>query len=218
MQVVVTAAVFVAGLCVGTGTAVAEVHVTADNAVRGANAVLTFRVPTKPDTQALTAQVSVGLPDVNWATTELMPGWTTRLDREPTQGTVRSVTWTAAPGMGIPTGHFGLFRVAITLPDAPNLSFPVTQTYTDGTVEHWDQSPLPGADVEHPAPTLILASGPPTGSDHPTPTPAAAAPSATAGVSTSPHAARDSTALGMAGVVLLVGAIASGVWLARGRV
>jgi hypothetical protein len=120
--------------------------------------------------------------------------------------------------MGIATGHFGLFRVAMTLPDTPNLSFPVTQTYTDGTVEHWDQSRLPGVDVEHPAPTLILASGPPTGSDHPTATPAAAAPSATAGVSTSPHAAWDSTALGMAGVVLLVGAIASGVWLARGRV
>ena len=108
--------------------------------------------------------------------------------------------------------------MAITLPNTPQLSFAVTQTYTDGTVEHWDQPPLPGADVEHPAPTLILASGPPTGSDHPTPTPAAATPSATAGVSTSPHPTPDSIALGMAGVVLLVGAIATGVWLARRRV
>ena len=180
--------------------------------------MLTFRVPTKPDTQALTTQVSVALPAVTSARTELMSGWTARLDHEPTQDTVRSVTWTAAPGVGIATGQFGLFRVAITLPNTPQLSFAVTQTYTDGTVEHWDQPPLPGADVEHPAPTLILASGPPTGSDHPTPTPAAATPSATAGVSTSPHPTPDSIALGMAGVVLLVGAIATGVWLARRRV
>ena len=169
--VAVITTALVAGLWAGTGTALAQVHVNADNAVRGADAVLTFRVPTKPDTQALTTQVSVALPAVTSARTELMSGWTARLDHEPTQDTVRSVTWTAAPGVGIATGQFGLFRVAITLPNTPQLSFAVTQTYTDGTVEHWDQPPLPGADVEHPAPTLILASGPPTAQRPPHPDP-----------------------------------------------
>ena len=47
--VAVITTALVAGLWAGTGTALAEVHVSADNAVRGADAVLTFRVPTKPE-------------------------------------------------------------------------------------------------------------------------------------------------------------------------
>ena len=99
------------------------------------------------------------------ATTELMPGWTSRLDRDPATGTVRAVTWTAAAGVGIAAGQFGLFRVAVMLPNTPKLSFAVTQNYSDGAVVHWDQPPLPGADPEHPRPTLTLASGRPIPSD-----------------------------------------------------
>jgi uncharacterized protein YcnI len=214
---VVSTAVLVAGLYVGSATAVAEVHVNADNAVRGGEAVLTFRVASKSDTRVLTTQVSVALPDVASAMTELMPGWTARLDREPATGTVRAVTWTAVPGVGIAAGQFGLFRVAVTLPNTPKLSFPVTQTYSDGTQVRWDQPPLPGADVEHPTPTLTLASGPPIRSDHTTPTPAAATPPAAAGVPAPSRATPDIVARGLVGAGLLVVAIATVVWLTTRR-
>ncbi|MFY9917274.1 MAG: DUF1775 domain-containing protein [Mycobacterium sp.] len=199
---VITTAV-VACLYAGSATAVAEVLVNADNAVRGEEAVLTFRVPGKADTRALTTQVSVALPDVAAATTEPMPGWTSRLDRDNATGTVRAVTWTAATGVGIEAGQFGLFRVTVTLPKAPKLSFAVTQNYSDGTVVHWDQPPLPGADPEHPRPTLTLASGPPDEG-----VPASSA---------SSRATSDIIARGLAGAVLLVGAIATGVWMSAWR-
>src|SRR5918996_2970311 len=103
---VVIAAMLVAGLYAGSATAVAEVNVNADNAVRGGEAVLTFRVPSKSDTRAITTQVSIALPDVASATTELMPGWTARLDRDPATDTIRAVTWSAAAGVGIEAGQF----------------------------------------------------------------------------------------------------------------
>ena len=210
-------AALAACLYTGTGTAVAEVHVNADNAARGEEAVLTFRVPSKADTRTLTTQVSVALPDVATATTEPMPGWTARLDRDPATGTILAVTWTAGAGVGIAAGQFGLFQVAVRLPDTPKLSFPVTQTYSDGTVVHWDQPALPGADPEHPRPTLVLTSRPPIPSDHATPTPAAAAPPAAAEVPASSRATPDIVARGLVGAGLLVGAIAMGVWLSSWR-
>jgi uncharacterized protein YcnI len=209
-------AALIGGLYAGIGPAAAEVHVNADNAVRGEEAVLTFRVPSKSDTQTLTTRVGIALPDVASATTEPMPGWTARLDRDPATGMVRAVTWTAAAGVGIEAGEFALFRLAVTLPNTPKLSFPVTQTYSDGTVVRWDQPPLPGADVKHPTPTLTLASTPPINSDHSVPTPAAAAPPAAAGVSPSSPATPD-IAHGLAIAGLLVGAIATGVWLSTRR-
>ena len=46
------------------------------------------------------------------------------------------------------------------LPDADTVSFPATQTYSDGSVVKWDQPPLPGGgEPEHPAPMLTLAAG-----------------------------------------------------------
>lgn len=57
------------------------------------------------------------------------------------------------------------------LPDAETVSFPATQTYSDGTVVRWDQAPLPGGgEPEHPAPALHLtgADAEPA-DDHPAP-------------------------------------------------
>ena len=157
---VVTAALAVAA------PAAAHVHVDAADPAPGATSVLTFRVPGESDTGALTTELSVALPDVASARTELMPGWTTRLDRDTAAGTVRSATWTAAPGTGISSDQFALFRVSVTLPDnTDSVSFPVTQTYSDGSVVRWDQAPLPdGAEPEHPAPVLALSGS--GGDDH----------------------------------------------------
>ena len=145
------------GLLAGTAPAWAHVRVDADNAAPGTTSVLTFRVPGESENGALTTQLSVELPNVASARTEVMPGWTARLDRDAAAGTVQSVTWTAAPGTGISSDQFALFRISVKLPDTETVSFPATQTYSDGTVVRWDQAPLPGGgEPEYPAPVLTL--------------------------------------------------------------
>jgi uncharacterized protein YcnI len=145
----------------------AHVHVDADNNTPGAETVLTFNVPNESDKGALTTQLSVTLPDVVSASTEAMPGWTARLDRNVAAGTVHSVTWTAPPGTGIPADQFGLFRISVTLPDTKTISLPATQTYSDGTVVKWDQpTPPGGAEPEHPVPEIALTGTKATDDDH----------------------------------------------------
>jgi uncharacterized protein YcnI len=157
-------AVFSIGLFAGAPAAWAHVQVDSDHAQPGAETVLTFEVPGESDSGALTTQFSVALPNPTSAQAELMPGWTAQLDRDLKAGTVRSVTWTAAPGVGIPTDQFALFHIAATLPDSDTASYPATQTYSDGTVVRWDEPTLPaGGEPEHPVPTLKLTSGQPAG-------------------------------------------------------
>lgn len=137
----------------------AHVHASSDSAVRGATAIVTFQVPNESNTGALTTALSVTLPDVASARTETMPGWTAKVDRDAASGTVHSVTWTAVPGGGIGVDQFALFRVSVKLPDAETVTFPATQTYSDGTVVKWDQPPQPGGgEPEFPVPTLTLAA------------------------------------------------------------
>jgi uncharacterized protein YcnI len=203
-------------LYAGTAPAWAHVEVDANNAVRGSEAILTFQVPNESDTGALTTQLSVALPNVASASTELMPGWSAKLDRDTAAGTARSVTWTAAPNIGIAPDQFALFRVAVTLPNTDTVSFPVTQTYNDGTVVHWDQPPLPGGgEPEHPAPMLTLTAAPPKGAEHTTPAPAPASPPPPAQAASGP--APDSTARWLAGAGLLVGALGVGLALVMRR-
>jgi uncharacterized protein YcnI len=152
-----TGAALSAGLLAGAAPASAHVRVDADNVTPGSYSVLTFKVPNESEKGALTTQLSVALPNVASASTEVMPGWTARLDRDAAAGTTRSVTWTAAPGTGIGPDQFALFRVSVKLPDSATVSLPATQTYSDGTVVKWDQATPPGgAEPEYPAPELAL--------------------------------------------------------------
>lgn len=192
-----TAAVAVTGLLTAA-PAWAHVHVDADNPTPGTTSVLTFRVPGESDTGALTTQLKVDLPNVASARTEVMPGWAAKLDRDTAAGTVRTVTWTAAPGVGISSEQFALFRVSVKLPDAATASFPVTQTYSDGSVVRWDQPPLPdGSEPEHPAPQLAL-----TGTE------AAPAPSQPAPAVAQPAGTVDNSARWLAGGALILAAAA----------
>lgn len=135
----------------------AHVHVEADHTAPGDDAILTFAVPNESDKGAATTEVTVALPDLTEVSAEQIPGWTARLDRNVSAGTVKSVTWTAAPGAGIAPDQFALFRVAVMLPKSDSASFPTTQTYGDGTVVHWDQpTPAGGAEPEYPSPTIAL--------------------------------------------------------------
>jgi uncharacterized protein YcnI len=206
ITVAAAAAAMSAGVLSGAAPAWAHVRVEATNAAPGTTSVLTFRVPGESETGALTTQLSVELPNVASARTEVMPGWTARLDRDVAAGTVRSVTWTAAPGIGISADQFALFRISVKLPDTETVSFPATQTYSDGTVVRWDQAELPGGgEPEHPAPVLTM-TGTDTESadDHP----AQVAATATA----------DNSARWLAGGALTVAAVAvAAALLARRR-
>jgi uncharacterized protein YcnI len=121
-----------------------------------------------------------------------MPGWTARLDRDAAAGTVRSVTWTAAPGTGIAADQFALFRISVKLPNTQTVSLPATQTYSDGTVIKWDQPTPPGeAEPEYPTPEVALTGA--KTDDHPMPV---------------AQAAPDNAARWLAGGALAMGVVA----------
>jgi uncharacterized protein YcnI len=171
ITVAATGAAMSIGVLAGSAPAWAHVRVNADNPTPGAYAILTFKVPNESEKHALTTQLSVALPDVASASTEAMPGWTARLDRNAAAGTVSSVTWTAAPGTGIAADQFALFRISVKLPETQTVSFPATQIYSDGTVVKWDQpTPPGGTEPEYPAPEVALTGAKTDAADdHPMP-------------------------------------------------
>jgi uncharacterized protein YcnI len=193
-----------------TAPAAAHVRASSDDAVRGSTAVVTFEVPNESTTGASTTGLAVSLPDLTSVQAETQPGWSVKLDRDSTSGTVRSVTWTAAPDGGIGVDQFGLFRISVKLPDADTVSFPATQTYADGTQVNWDQPVVPGAaEPEHPAPTLTLAAGSTPPATHQT------SPATTVAMPSTQNPAKpaDNTARLLGGAGLLVGALGIGIAL-----
>ena len=205
-RALITTSVMSIAILSSAGPASAHVHVDAKGAAPGSTSVLTFRVPGESEKGSLTTQFSVALPNVASARTEAMPGWTAKLDRDAAAGTVRSVTWTAAPSAGISAEQFASFNVSVTLPNQPSVTLPATQTYSDGTVVRWDQRPLPdGAEPEHPAPTLNLMGA----TDEATAEPAAATPDITA--------RPDNTARWLAGGALVLAAVGAVVALTGRR-
>jgi uncharacterized protein YcnI len=209
------AALYLGSAGVGTPPAWAHVHVSSDNAVRGGMAIVTFQVPNESNTGAATTTLTVTLPDVASARAETMPGWTAKLDRDAASGTVRSVTWTAAPNGGIGVDQFALFRISVQLPNTDTVSFPATQTYSDRSAVKWDQPPLPGGgEPEHPAPTLTLAAGPVAPDEH---HPPSGAPPNHGAPPAQPKSSPDNTARLLGGAALVVGAVGIGVALVRRR-
>jgi len=197
-RALITAAAVSIGLMSTAAPAWAHVRADADHPTPGSYSVVTFKVPNESEKGALTTQLSVTLPNVASASTEAMPGWTAKLDRDAAAGTVRSVTWTAAPGTGIAPDQFGLFRISVKLPDTQTVSLPATQTYSDGTVVKWDQpTPPGGAEPEYPTPEIAL-TGTKADADDDHPTSAAQA----------TPAAADNTARWLAGGALALAAVA----------
>jgi len=204
----------------GMAPAAAHVHVVTDTAVRGDTAILTFHVPNESETGSPTTEFSIALPDVESASTDVMAGWKSRLERDLTAGVIRSATWTAEPGAGILADQFEQFQMLVKLPDAETVTFPATQTYADGTVVRWDQVAGPGAaEPERPAPTLRLTDGPVAPGQHPLGT-EPAAPASTPSLPAAPAAEKpelrgDNVARALAGSALLVAAIGVGIALVR---
>jgi uncharacterized protein YcnI len=214
IAVAITATLYL-GSAAATPAAWAHVHASSDNAVRGAMAIVTFQVPNESDKGAATTALSVTLPGVASASAETMPGWTSRLDRDAASGTVRSVTWTAAPNGGIGVDQFALFRMSVQLPDTDTVSFPATQTYSDGSIVKWDQPPLlGGGEPEHPAPMLTLAAAPVAPHEH---HPSSGMPANQAGAGGQSKPAPDNTARLLGGAALVVGALGICLVLVRRR-
>jgi uncharacterized protein YcnI len=194
-------------------TASAHVQATSTDAARGAFATVSFQVPNESTINAVTA-VTVDLSSVSAVQTEAKPGWSAKIDRDAATNTVRSVTWTAAPDAGIPVDQFGVFRISAKLPDADTVSFPTTQTYSDGVEVKWDQATAPGgAEPEHPAPTLTLAGGPTQTAHNPTQTKSGAPAATAAPPAQQSRAVVDNTSRILAGAALFVGALGVGVAL-----
>jgi uncharacterized protein YcnI len=200
-------ALFVSGatvgaLLIGAGAASAHVVVSAPDAAQGGYSVLTFRVPTESDT-ASTSSVKVTLPGLNSARTQPIPGWTSTVEKDSADLAV-SVTWTANPGSEVGPGQFQQFLLSAgPLPEQETVSFPATQTYTDGEVVDWNEPMTEdGSEPELPAPTLTLAaaSGDGHGSAH----------TETTATTEAAASSEDNTARWLAGVGLVLGAVGAG--------
>lgn len=199
--------------------AAAHVTVQPGEATQGGYTAFAFRVPNeRPD--AGTVKIEVTLPaehKIGSVRTKPMPGWTAKVVKD--GDAVRTITWTAQPGVRIGPDEFQEFEVAAgPLPaDTDQLVLATTQSYDSGEVVAWDAPPAAdGAEEpEHPAPVLELlpatedtghgaGDGAGDGSGHD-----AAAPSVTGATPTSATTA-DSTARLLGGAGLVLGALGFG--------
>ena len=168
----------VAGLAVlaviAAAPALAHVTVNAPGATQGGYSTVTFQVPTESD-KASTTGLKVQLPvDNPIASVAIQPkaGWTYTVqtgkpatplssDDGPVTEIVTEIDWRAAPGnAGIKPGEFDTFVInAGPLPKVDALTFKAVQSYSDGTVVSWIETPAAGSSAEpaHPAPTISLA-------------------------------------------------------------
>lgn len=204
-------------LVVGTGAASAHVSVVAPGAEQGGYTVLTFRVPTESDTAATTS-VKVELPGLNSARTQPIPGWTSTVDKNP-EGLATAVTWTASPGSEVGPGQFQQFLLSAgPLPEEETVSFPATQTYTDGKIVAWNEEPAAdGSEPEYPAPSVTLAAADASGDGHGQ---ASAAETSSDSAEASTESESDNTARWLAGVALVLGALGAALGIGaavRGR-
>ena len=213
------AAVAVAVIVVGAAPALAHVTAQPDGqAEQGGYSVISLRVPNESDT-AGTVKLEVTLPadhPITSVRTTPRPGWTATMTKAPVNPpveshgrsiteAVRTVTWTADPGVRIAPGEFVDFPLSLgPLPtDTDQLVMPTVQTYDNGEVVAWDQPPAAdGSEPERPAPAVTLT---PPADD------AAADTAAAAGTSGADPSSTDTTARWLGGAGLLVGALGLGV-------
>ena len=179
-----------AGLLAAAGAASAHVTVHPESYAKGAtDGVLTFRVPNEEDT-ASTTKVQVFLPTDHPVLGVLVTpeaGWTAKVTTTKLRTPIRTddgtitdavseITWS---GGRIRQGEYEDFDVAFgQLPDdTGRLAFKTLQTYSDGNVVRWIETPQAGQDEpENPAPALKLTAAVTAGEG------AGASPSASAAV------------------------------------
>jgi len=151
----------------------AHVSVSSTDAVQGGGGTVVLQVPNESDS-AKTTKIVVTIPsETPLASVDYqpVPGWTTTTtkvklatplttdDGTITEG-VSAVTWTADNAGGLAHDQFQRFTLAVfPLPKTDSISFPTTQTYSDGRVVQWNEPALAsGGEAEHPVPTLQIAA------------------------------------------------------------
>jgi len=166
---IVSAVAVVCGVLFAAAPAWAHVEIDPESAPKGSTGTWAFRVPNE-EPNASTVKLDVFFPakfPIANVLVQAKPGWTfsvqTRHLAKPIttdDGTfsdvVTQVTWS---GGQIPPGAYDLFPVfGGPLPKNTNkLVFKALQTYSNGDVVRWIQTPVKGApEPENPAPTLVL--------------------------------------------------------------
>ena len=156
-----------------SASALAHVTVTSPGATSGGgDQEITFRVPVEQDaaTIGLTVQLPTATPIAS-VDVAPVPGWShtqktatlatpIKTDDGTITTAVSEITWKAANG-GLKAGEYGDFTIiAGQLPEAKSLTFKAIQTYSNGSVVRWIETPAPGSteEPEHPAPVLQLAA------------------------------------------------------------
>src|SRR3954464_7968393 len=212
-RLAVVAAIAATVVVASAGLASAHVGVSSPDASAGGYGKVTFRVPNESDT-ASTVKIRVQLPTkapLASVSTMPVPGWTATTTKAPLNPPVKDddgntiseavsvVEFDAAPGGGIGPGQFQEFALSGgPFPDADSLSFPVVQSYSDGSESAWIEPTVEGQpEPEHPAPVLSLSQG------------SAASPSTTAAAATAVHDHGDGQLAGSpAGVALFLAILA----------
>src|SRR3954470_22329866 len=173
VAVVVLAAL--AAVLASAGIASAHVSVSSPDAAAGGYGKIVLRVPNESDT-ASTVKIRVQLPTktpLGSVSTQPVPGWTATTTKAPLNPPVKDddgntiseavsvVEFDAAPGGGIGPGQFQEFSLSGgPFPDAASLTFPVVQSYSDGSETAWIEPTVEGqGEPEHPAPVLKLSAG-----------------------------------------------------------
>jgi uncharacterized protein YcnI len=173
LAVVVTAAT--TAVLAMAGIATAHVSVSSPDASAGGYGKVTFRVPNESDT-ASTVKIRIQLPTdspLASVATQPVPGWTATTTKAPLNPPLKDddgntvseavsvVEFDADPGGGIGPGQFQEFSLSGgPLPKAASLTFPVVQSYSDGSESAWIEPTVDGQpEPEHPAPVLTLSGG-----------------------------------------------------------
>jgi uncharacterized protein YcnI len=197
-----------AAVLASAGLASAHVTVSSPDAAAGGYGKVVFRVPNESDT-ASTVKIRIQIPtDPPLASLSVqpVPGWTATTTKTPLNPPVTdddgnaiseavSVVEFSADAGGLAPGQFQEFALSGgPFPKAASLTFPVVQSYSDGSESAWIDPTVDGQpEPEHPAPVLSLAAD------------AAAAPA----TSTDPTAHVHSTTAGSpAGVALFLAILA----------
>ena len=150
----------------------AHVNVSSLDARQDGSGKIIVRVPSEEPIEG-TVKVAINMPtDVTLTSVRAKPhfGWTFTMSKRALATPVKSgentitevvktITWTADPGVSIKPGSFDEFEfTAGKMPkDKTTLSFPALQTYSDGKVVSWIEPKTEGAaEPEKPAPVLVL--------------------------------------------------------------
>jgi len=140
-KIVITAIGSILSTALIPASVFAHVVVTPDQAGIGQELIFNVSVPNEKNVAITKVRlvVPVGVQDV---VPTVNPGWT--IDTEGSPDAISAIDWTGV----IPVGQRGDFSFSAQVPaHSTQLDWKAYQTYADGTVVHWDQTPAGSDDA-----------------------------------------------------------------------